>query len=334
MSLEFIEGFDHDAGQIGRKWDPTSSTGSAVAGRFGGNASNTQNNPLVLTGAQLASVTTRILGAAFKFGSLGSGTTLVQFADAGTIQIDFRSATGTGQLYTVTRNGTLLATSTINMLTGQWYYIEFKVTIGSGTAGSVVTRINGVTDINLTGVNTQFTANPTTNGLVFPNPSFQVVIDDLYVLNTSGSVNNTFLGECRIVTTLPSADSATNLQWGATPGPTHYSAVNDNPPNDDTNYVSSATAGQLDTYKYSVSTTGPIVALQNVLCARKDDVGTRTIAAEYRSSGGSNYTGGNSFSPASSYLMYRQIYETDPATGSAWALAAVTGGEFGINCVA
>jgi hypothetical protein len=34
------------------------------------------------------------------------------------------------------------------------------------------------------------------------------------------------------------------------------------------------------------------------------------------------------------YLMYRQVYDTDPATGSQWTLTGVNNGQFGVNCVA
>ena len=190
------------------------------------------------------------------------------------------------------------------------------------------------------GVNTQTTGNATQNGIKFIANSSggqSYFIDDLYILNTSGSVNNTFLGECRILMALPNADSgsvSTNSQWTTSSGTVHNTRVNENPPDDDTTYVSSATAGQIDTYKFAtVTPTGAVAGVQTTLCARKDDVGGRTICAEYRG-GGANYDGANNFSPGSSYLMFRQIYEVDPATGLAWNGTGINAGEFGIKCIA
>jgi hypothetical protein len=238
----------------------------------------------------------------------------------------------------VSRNGTTLATSTTAIVPNVWIYMEFSYTINTTTGAYTLKVVSGgveTTWLTGTNVNTQTTANANSNGIKFTGTNNNAYnLDDVYVLNSSGSVNNTFLGECRILTSLPTADSATNKAWTPDSGTAHFSRVNEISPDDDTSYVYSATAGQLDTYTFaSVSPTGAVAGVATTLCARKDDVGSRTISAEYRG-GGSNYTGSKSFSPTSSYLMFQQIYETDPATGLAWTAGGINAGEFGVNCVA
>ncbi|MGH7058327.1 MAG: hypothetical protein ACREFZ_10745, partial [Acetobacteraceae bacterium] len=95
------------------------------------------------------------------------------------------------------------------------------------------------------------------------------------------------------------------------------------------------TADQIDTYAFATPAafTGSIAAVQNVLDARKDDTGARTFVSECRS-GSTNYDGATSFSPTSDYVMYREIYETDPDTDKAWTLAGVEAAEFGIKVTA
>lgn len=338
MSLEFIEGFDHYTvnSMIPRKWDNTNpNSGSQQAGRFGGNSWNLQNVPSLTK--TLTSVATRVCGFAFYFsGSSVPGMTLVQYWDTGTTQCDLRIV-GTGQLQ-VTRNGTVLGTSATGLINGNnWYYIEFKVTIGA--SGSYDVHVASASVLSGSG-NTQNTANATSNQFVIgPIPNVSPTnFDDIYVLNSSGSANNTFLGESKIVTNLPSADSgsaSTNTQWTPSAAGTHFSKVNESSPDDDSTYVYSATVAQLDTYKYPAATlSGTIAGVQVVLCERRDNTGARSTSVEYRSSGGTNYTGGNIFSLSSNYNMDRQIYETDPATSAAWTAAAVNGAEFGINLVA
>jgi hypothetical protein len=340
--LEFIDGFDHytNAAMVTRKWDTTSVlVAVGTAGRFAGGAANMGSSSQHLDLTALASVATRTIGFAFQLTGASTGNTLVQFLDSGTEQLSVRTTTGLALL--ISRNGTTLATSTPTLSTGIWYYLEFKATIHP-TAGAYELRITagGAMTAWLSGssANTRNTANSTMNGVKLPGNQ-NWLVDDLYILNSSGSVNNDFLGESRILTSLPNADdtaaTGTNLLWTPDSGTPHFSRVNEATPNDDTSYVSSATAGQIDTYKFAtVSPTGAVAGLQTVLTARKDDVGSRTICAEYRSSGGTNYDGATSFSPGSSYLMFRQLYETDPATSAAWIASGINNGEFGVKCIA
>ena len=344
MALEFIDGFDHytQTGMMARKWSassPFDSGAGFVTGRFGaGNAFKLHWNTSVPF-VNVGSLATRIVGFAANFQGANQNYQVFAFRDSGTVQVDLRMTT-TGALQ-VTRNGTVLATTSNTISAGQWYYVEFQVTINS-SAGSFTLQITTPGGIASTwasgsGVNTQSTGNASTNEIAFigyANNSNDTYIDDLYCLNTSGSVNNTFLGDSRIVTNLPNADGA-STQWTPSTGSTHYNLVNEANPNDDTNYVNSATAGQLDLYKYpSISISGAIAGVQITMCARKDDAGARTVSAEYRSAGGTNYAGGSSFNPTPGYLMYRQVYDTDPATGSQWTLSGVNNGQFGVNCVA
>lgn len=338
MSLEFIDGFDHYNNQanLQRKWDVTASIDSFQAGRFAGNSVRQWNVAnLTLTQGQLAAVATRTIGFAFYIDQNNGSPSgaFVQFLDSGNPQVDLRI--NSALQLVATRNGTVLGTSSQSLVISTWYYMEFQATINA-SAGSVTARVGGVSWINVSGVNTQNTGNASTNGLQCGSvTNLGARLDDLYILNSSGSANNTFLGESRILTSLPTGDDASFKAWTPSAGTAHYANVNQNPPDDDTTYNSSATAGQIDLFTYpAISPTGPIAAVQVVLCERKDDAGTRTTVVEYRSSGGTNYAGANNFSPGTNYLMNRQIFETDPATSAAWTTAGVNGGEFGINCIA
>lgn len=332
MSLEMMDGFDHYTAliDIQRKWDSTSGGGSYSPGRFGGLAWSVKSTNITKT---LTAQTTRVLGFAMYWDGAIGNFIIGAFQDSGTTQVDVR-ITSTGAIQ-VTRNGTVLSTSAASIVTiATWQYLEFKATIGS--SGSYDVHLGGTSVLSQTGVNTQATSNASANQVqVGPFANVYVYVDDLYVLNSAGSVNNTFLGESKIVTSLPNADSSINTAWTPQAGTTHYNQVNEANPDDDTTYNYSQTPGQLDTYKYpSVTLTGTIAGVQVTLCEKKDNTGTRTTAVEYRSSGGSNYTGANNFSPGTSYSMDRQIFETDPATAAAWTSSGVNGGEFGINCVA
>lgn len=332
MSLEFYDGFDHynNATNYQRKWD-TATTGTAVVtGRFGGQAGWLSSATAVKT---LTAVQTRVCGFAFYFnaGSL-SATNTCQFMDAGTTQVNL-IVTSAGALQ-VTRNGTQLGITAGGVIVGlTWYYIEMKVKIDP-TTGTYEVRVNGVNVLSGTGANTRATANSTTNQLQMgPFASAGIYIDDLYVCNTSGSVNNDFLGECRILTSLPTGDGA-STNWTPSTGANHWANVDDNPPNDDTDYNSDSTVGDIDLYTFpSVSPTGAIGAVQVTICARKDDAGVRQLSEVCRS-GGTNFVGANTFTMASTYSMYREIMETDPNTSAAWTNTGVNNAQFGVKVIA
>ena len=333
MSIEMIDGWDHYTSNYNRKWDtlPGVSTGT---GRYGTGlyaAPDSGGFRKLLSG----NLTTIVTGFAFARNGLGNFA-LVCLHDGGTLgatgtnQVDVR-VTSTGAV-TVTRNGTVLATSA-NFINSQiWYYLEFKVTIGSSAAYEV--RINGTTIISGTG-NTQNTANAFANqislNLVSGDSGRNTWFDDFYVLNTSGTANNDFLGECRIFTSYPTGAGATT-QWTPSAG-SNFGNVDETNPNDDTDYNSSSTVGQIDLYTTgALSFTGSIACVQHTICARKDDVGTRQIAEQCRS-GTTTFTGATQTMTAT-YFMYREVRETDPNTLAAWTLANLNSSQFGVKVIA
>lgn len=336
MALEFIDGFDHYTTQasLRMKWDSSSSpTFSSVAGRYGGLA--VTGNSFTLKSGQIGAVATRTVGFAIYLTSMpAANTVMLQYMDAATEQISVRSASASLGTLLISRNGTTLATSTSGLTTGAWHYIEFQATIGSGTAGSYTLKVDGVTWLTASGVNTQASANATTNILViYATAGSTATVDDVYVLNSTGSVNNTFLGDSRVVTALPNADGTTD-QWTPSSGTDHYSRVNQADPDGDTSYEASATVGQIDTFGFPAAVaTGAVAAVQIVLTAREDDAGPRSLVVETRS-GGVNRDGAVTQNMSASYLMFREILENDPNTSAAWTLVNVNAAEFGMKVLA
>jgi hypothetical protein len=335
-----MEGFDHftTEANVRRKWDTNCDGYGNNAGRFGGNAGGISftGNGLSLRQGQLSAVRTRIVGFAFKPG--GAAYFCLNFWDSGTVQASFRMNSSTMQAM-VTRGGNqndgaaTLATSTQAFVAGTWYWVEVKMTVGT-TDGAAIIRVNDVNWLNLSAVNTQTTANNTHNGISFTaaNPT-GMVLDDVYILNTSGSVNNDFLGESRVFTQLPAGDSGIHAQWTPSTGTAHYASVDENNPNDDTDYNFASIMANTDAYTFpAISSPGVVAGVQTVFTVRKDDAGTRLVGEVCRS-GGTTYDFGVSYAVNASYLMPRFLRETDPATGTAWTLAGVNAAQFGARVI-
>ncbi len=328
-----VDGFDHYTTPLqgnAKGWFYNgSSTGGA--GRFGGLCFNTGNGMMRSFPAALA---TAVVGVAFQTptivarqvlalvdGGIGSAQLSVGINNLGGLVV-----TGAG----------VLATSNANLVkAGTWNYLELKATI-SNAAGAYAVRLNGgaVPGIpDAAGVNTRgSTANNQATGYTLGNGA-GILVDDCYAADTTGAANNTFLGDVRVSTIMPSGPG-NYTQWATLVGAaTHWQAVADSPPDGDTSYVADLTPGHLDSYAFgnlpSVSGTVPGVVVD--VYARKDDGNLRQVAAMARSAGVDKI--GATQTITASYAFYTEVMETDPS-GAAWTIGAVNGAEFGVEEVA
>ena len=163
-------------------------------------------------GKNIPATATLIVGFAYflntgnrTFGDLG----IVGFLDAANLQVDLR-VTNTGTFY-FTRNGTMLGTpTTANFTFNSWHYIEVQVTINN-TTGVCILKVDGTQYINLTSQNTRTSANNQATQIFFGYynfPGSQIAPqyqgwDDVYICDTTGSFNNTFLGDVAVKSNVP-----------------------------------------------------------------------------------------------------------------------------------
>jgi hypothetical protein len=335
MACRFIDGFDHVAvADVVTKWGDGSAPNAIVAGRWAGSAiqsTDTRGGPQRTFDNQA----TWVVGLATKISALGNANRLISFLDSGTLQFEVRFD-ATGHLL-ATRNGTTIATSTATLTSGVWAYVEIKVTI-NGTTGSYELRVDGVTWLSGSGISTRGgTSNNSANQVgLWGGSSRNVVdnhlIDDCYILDGSGSVNNDFLGEQRVQTSFVSG-AGTYAQFTPSAS-TNNTNVDDATPNGDTDYNSSSTVNQIDSFALGdlASGTQAPAAVQAVVWARKDDAGARSLAPFFRI-GGSDYAGTGQ-ALGSGYGAIVQTYDTSPATSVAWTASEVNGAEGGYTVTA
>jgi hypothetical protein len=206
---------------------------------------------------------------------------------------------------------------------GEFFYLELKLNINTST-GAVTVRINGTQKATFSG-NTGSTNWQRVAWGRFDNGGVNAT--DLYVLDTTGP-NNDFLGDCRVMDVLPDSDGTDN-GFTASAG-SRYQCVDETLQNGDTDYVSSTTPGNLQTFNHAnISTTGTIVAVIPTVLVRKDDAGSRNFKQRTRS--GATVSEGPDKSINNSYEWFSRVMEVDPNTGSAWSVAAVNASEHGVN---
>jgi len=273
--------------------------------------------------------------------SRNSCTIAVAIRQAGQTQAFLRlNSDGTVSAFvgnaTFGENGVLLGTSSATLTANAFNFLEVKITVHN-TAGVFIVRLNGnpTPIINLSGVDTQATGTAAWDsfrlGRTSTNASVNRVClyDDLYVLDGSGSGPwNDFLGDCRVDTRVPTGAGATT-QWTPSGG-ANYAAVDEIPPNGDTDYVSALTAPATDTYVVQDAAVPAIIyGVQQCLNAKKTDAGACSLAPVVRV-GGVDYVGADFF-PATGYGYGYQILAQNPATAAQWVLSEFNAAEFGVK---
>lgn len=340
MALLFMDGFDHYAtADISKKW--ASSAGGASINTTGGRrgtgclrygiGGSAVSRPFTASAAV-------IVGLAFKIGTIYAGYRTVFVLREGTtehISLIINN-NGTISIYRGSQSGTLLGTSTTAISQTNYNYVELKATIND-TTGAINVQINGVNEsaLALTGIDTR---NGGTSGVVDSicvgqsSNGTDSYIDDLYVCNSSGATNNNFLGDCRVDTILPSGDG-NYTQFTPSTGTAHYALVDENPPNT-TDYNSSATSGNRDSYTFpdlAGLSSQTIYGVQINAAALKDDAGARSLGTMSRLSSTDKDGAGAALSTALVFIS--EIQETDPAS-AAWTESNVNAAEFGVKVTA
>jgi hypothetical protein len=232
----------------------------------------------------------------------------------------------------VYRGGTYL-----NRATGQsigidtWKYVEFRVKCHN-TNGEYELRINEQVVLSDTALNTQAGANPYHNGFGFValSSSAGPIFDDFYLLDSSGTVNNTFLGNMRVCTLRPDSDGDSSA-WTPNSG-ANYAMVDEVQSDDDSTYVEGATSGDKDLYHYESlpQVTDAIKAVQIVTECRETDAQTFNIQMPVKS-GALEDDGSGQVVGSSDYVQRFRLMDVNPITGLPWTIAEVNAAQFGIK---
>ena len=116
-------------------------------------------------------------------------------------------------------------------------------------------------------------------------------------------------------------------------GTTHYTRLAENPPDNDTSYVSASSTPLTDCLAFpSAGAGGSIIAVGGIVAARKDDAGTNEIDLRVKS--GSSTAGSTAIPLTTSYGRYAYASPLDPATGLAWTISAAEAAKIEVRRIA
>jgi len=272
----------------------------------------------------------------FSFLCWNTRTGLVYFLDSAVqhVAIVWNHTDSLIYVYRGNASGTQIAVSTLTVSKDDWHHIECKVTIDN-TVGVVIVNIDGVEYINFSGdTQNAGTANINTIQFVGPSnttsPGINKYLGQVFIFDTAGSFWNDFQGDIACVAMPPTSDVTPN-QFTPSTGTDHYAMVDEVVPDGDTTYLESSTDAQQclfapDALAANISELLGVV-LENV--SKKTDIDDNQI---------SNYLKVSTTSTVSTptglttdYTYSRNIYESNPDTAVAWALADWTNISFGFE---
>ena len=240
---------------------------------------------------------------------------------------------GTGHLTLITGStwgaGNIIEQNSVTTLIGVnvWYFLEIKVTFGSNAAYEV--KIDEQTVLQGTG-NTTNTGNDYASRVQLGGVDPTFYYDDFYVLDTSGTVANDFLGDTRIQTIGPDNDNDVHLDPST--GSVNYQLVDDVPVNT-VDYVSSNVPNEYDIYGLSDLSYVPlsIHGIQTTVVANKDNSGNRSVKPLVKT--GATTVEGPAHILSSTWQGFYDVWTVNPATGVAWTGLEINGLESGTKVI-
>ena len=201
---------------------------------------------------------------------------------------------------------------------GVYNSVALRATIG--VAARVRIYCNGVLVLDLNGVTTVNNHNPARtyiDAVSWDGGLVTVFHDDVYALDCTDAIHNTYLGALRMYYGVPTADAA--VQFTPSIAPPNYQQVNEVPPNENTIFNSSDTVGQADQYVYpfpgSIPPVSTLFCVQHCLDMEVAN-GSRQVTSDI---GG--VLNANPVALAGGYKIDAFQYDLNPVTGLAWTAA-------------
>lgn len=343
MSLLFFDGYEDytnvDQVYEGHATNVNDSISVGAYGRFSSQGLRTPSSTIWIR-KNVTPSAGLVAGAAVTCPTANWNTNpMFAFWQAATCQVSITiAADGTVNVYRGAA-ATLLGSSTSGAFGfASTRYFEVKAIFHTST-GSVIVKLDGNTIVSVTAANTSATtaasgdawSNGTALGSLSDNRTW--TIDDLYILNLTGSQNTDFLGDVRVMPWTATAD-ATVTGWTPNTGTTVVSVIDETPPNDDTDYATSSATNDIAVFNMTGATLTAGTTIKGVMVryrAKKDNAGGRALASTIKHNGTSAQ--GATIALASSYTTKHDIYETNPSTGNAWTPTEVAAAQPGIKTV-
>lgn len=350
MSLLWIEGFEGFGNTTGAAPSPTNvfirkgyTTNSEAnldieTGRFGGYGLEIASQGWIGSPSFTMSGDTITIGFAFKSPTVFYTTPydFFWFKENTNNGVGLKvTSTGAIQVYVTADTGESV-TSTNTLAFNTWYYLELQVKLHV-SAGTFELRLDDVVwaeNATAGRTFTSYSTNNMTHWSITAVRNGNWLFDDLYLLDSSGTKNNDFLGSQRVVAISPNAKVSGEFDWTPSDAGSedNYQDVDDGNQHDaDSTYVETSGDGDQDLYEYSDlgSEVGDVAGVQINTDVRVT-TGSMDILNVAKSSSTED-TGSATTVTSIDYLNVNRILEQDPNGSIDWTRTSINAASFGIK---
>lgn len=241
----------------------------------------------------------------------------------------------------VLKRGNLLSSTTIatssNFWANKWYYFEIKVKVDP-SAGTYELRQDGSNIMSGSGVNTAASGDAGMDSVcIHMYSEFSGIVfhylDDMYILDTLGTYNNDFLGDCHVAGIYPNGDGDV-LQWEPSLGGNHYVEVDETTVVSDADKVTADAVDEKDLWNYEDLSTilDNIRGVQISTVHAMQTSGSRTFVHTMRDISNNDNDGSKTFTSDNGvYSTATEIVEKEPQGGSDWSKSDLDDYQFGVK---
>lgn len=337
MALRWIEGFETLGALnaaptgIGRKYTTNGAAGMRLrAGRTNGLSLELSSTTENFRTIDLGSPQTLIVGFGFRVDALGNEQLLFFRGDNDTVNNIIFRLNSDGSV-SIARSTTVLATTAAGEIAvDTWYYIEIRVKIDN-IAGEYTLKIDGVSKLTDTNVDTQVGSNAWTDRILIRGSNFgNMLYDDIYILDETGTKNNTFLGNQVVIPAIFPDAAGDSADFTPDTGSNHE-RVDEVTIDDDTSYVESGTTGHRDLYNYSTLTEAGSVSGIQINTQVRDTVAGGSSLKTVTKSGTVVDVGPAEIIGGTSFEHQFRILELDPDGNVNWDVTAINNAQFGFE---
>lgn len=333
MALLWCDGFDHYGVQSNLTEGVYAAVGAATmpstvnprTGTYSLTFPSTQGWRRVLGGAK----TSVGFAGAYYFLTLPSTekkVSVIGFNDASNVaQVHIGlDTTGTLTAYRgPVSSGVVLGVTASPVIFAETYQHIETFVFFSQTVGTVEIRVNGVTVLSLSGIDTVASSLVECSqvemlGIGGSGGVGTIYLDDIFCYDNTGSFNNSFIGDRRVLTLFPDANTI-QADWTAVGAATGYECIDEVTPDGDTTYITAPAPGSpgpisefgIQNLPAGISAISGVVVVE---FARKTEAGVANT--QWSIISGASETAGAD-KPMTEIYTYRQdVFETDPASAA------------------
>lgn len=223
---------------------------------------------------------------------------------------------GDGRIYLTDNANTELTTEQV-IFANAWQHVEMFFDIANQTAE---VRVDEKTVMSLQSLNISTSGNQNIGTFAFgyTDSSIDARFDDLFIWDTSGTTNNTFIGDKRVFMVGVTSDELPQ-DWDVEGEATGYAAIGTVTPNDAT-YIKTDPEAIGAKSSFGLTLPDPritdITAIQTYTRQSKDDAGNANTQVSLDIAGQS--ATGKDRPITTANVWWTDVFETNPATGQAW----------------